>query len=490
MISKVDENFLQSLIDTEALYQNAPCGYVSFLPDGTIVKINATLLKWMGYPEHEILFKQKFPSLLPKGVGIYYEMYYLPLLKMKGEVNEINFDFIRKDDSTFPALINSKAIKDEAGNIRAINATVFEISDRKKYELELLNAKKQADLEKKQFQFLADLIPDIIWTATPKGHISYINRRFFEYTGLGRNQFSQFSVFKVIHPEDKRKYYHPWIHALEASKPFEAELRIKNATGVYEWYLIRSVPFKGSQEEVASKWFGSCTNINEQVEAKHKKDLFISMASHELKTPLTGIKAYVQLLLENFNSYERSQIEKYLGKINLFTGRLHNLISELLDVSLIQAGKIQYGMKAFNFAEMAKESIENAQNLSTQHKIISQLNVKERVYGDEERIAQVVDNLLTNAIKYSPKADKVLVKATRDKQSIKFSVTDYGIGIPDNQLAKIFDRYARVNNDSKVSGLGLGLYISSEIIKRHQGKIWAESELGKGSTFSFTLPIQ
>ena len=181
----------------------------------------------------------------------------------------------------------------------------------------------------------------------------------------------------------------------------------------------------------------------------------------------------------------------YAKKASQSVNRLNELIGELLDVSKIRMGKLNYTITTFNFNDMVESTIENLQLTSPTHSIIRTGKVYDEVTGDRDRLQQVVINLLTNAIKYSPGANKVLFTVAQEKDMVKVSVKDDGIGIAQQSLDKIFEKYHRVEEHAvHFQGLGIGLYISYEIIQRHHGKLWAESEVGKGSTFSFIIPIK
>lgn len=223
-------------------------------------------------------------------------------------------------------------------------------------------------------------------------------------------------------------------------------------------------------------------------ELDSKKDEFIGIASHELKTPLTSIKAYIQLLERHFESEPESMAAKYTAKTNIYINRLNSLISDLLDVSKINAGKLEFNMSDFSFSELVHESIEGIQNTSSTHTILLEIAEDCVVHADRHRIEQVFSNLLTNAIKYSPNANKIDVMVTVNGSEAIVGVRDYGIGISKEQQEKVFERFYRVDNAHRFSGLGLGLFISYEIIKRHDGRMWVESEPDKGSTFYFSLP--
>ncbi len=241
----------------------------------------------------------------------------------------------------------------------------------------------------------------------------------------------------------------------------------------------------------------SLLKVNTDLEASQKltekllkqRDEFISIASHEMKTPLTTAKGYLELLLSSLSEEDPSTY-LFANRANNSLDKLHDLVSELLDASKIQNGKLNYNITTFDFNEMLNVTIEDIQYSSKNHAIQKTGKVTKAVIGDRGRLQQVIINLLTNAIKYSPNADTVLVNVEEKEKVIQLSVKDFGIGIACQHINKIFGRYYRVEEHSKLfQGLGIGLYISYDIIKRHHGAMWVESEPEKGSTFYFTLPI-
>lgn len=218
------------------------------------------------------------------------------------------------------------------------------------------------------------------------------------------------------------------------------------------------------------------------------KDEFMAMASHELKTPLTVIKANLQILENKMEGDERLNfVNKTLKQVN----KLSDLISDLLDVSKIQTGKLELNRSTIDIVPFINEIIDGIQQTSPQHEILLHTSHDKMItVADRDRLEQVVINILTNAIKYSPNAPKVLVEVSLQQNEILFKVTDQGIGISKDDIEKVFTRFFRVRGlASTFSGSGIGLYISMEIIKRHGGKIWVESEEEKGSTFYFTIPV-
>jgi signal transduction histidine kinase len=229
-------------------------------------------------------------------------------------------------------------------------------------------------------------------------------------------------------------------------------------------------------------------NLMQQVnENQQRKDEFISIASHELKTPLTSIKGYLQLLNEIEDKQPNKQfVQKAWENVN----KLEKLIRELLDVSKIQSGQLELTMKEFNIDTLIDETIAAIQMVSGTHMISRQGNFNnEIVSADRQRIEQVLTNLLSNAIKYSPGERKVIVYSEKTAGELIIKVRDFGMGVPKEEQSDIFERFYRSKNMTMtISGFGLGLYICRDIVNRHNGRIWLEAQ-EKGSAFYFSLPL-
>lgn len=229
-------------------------------------------------------------------------------------------------------------------------------------------------------------------------------------------------------------------------------------------------------------------NLMQQVrQSQHKKDEFIGIASHELKTPLTSIKGYLDLLnMVEEREPHKQFVQQGLASVN----KLERLIKDLLDVSKIQSGQLQLNINEFNIDELINETIGSFQMMAGSHRIIKRNSMDgQMITADRQRIEQVLINLLSNAIKYSPNEEEVIVNCKRENGFLKLQVRDYGIGIPPEETTEIFERFYRTKDTSMhISGFGLGLYICKDIITRHGGKIWVENE-PKGSSFYFILPL-
>ena len=229
-------------------------------------------------------------------------------------------------------------------------------------------------------------------------------------------------------------------------------------------------------------------NLMQQIhENIRKKDEFIGIASHELKTPLTTIKGYIEML----NVMEQDAMKKqFVQKAMTNVNKLERLIKDLLDVSKIQSGQLQLDMKEFKINDLLNETVNAVQMVST-HKIIREDNLEDEIiYGDRQRIEQVLLNLLSNAIKYSPGENSVIIDSEKTDKELLIKIRDFGIGVPKEEQLNIFERFYRTKDVSiHISGFGLGLYICRDIIQRHYGKIWVE-EAEKGSVFIFSLPLK
>ncbi len=231
--------------------------------------------------------------------------------------------------------------------------------------------------------------------------------------------------------------------------------------------------------------------LSEAHEAIRVRDDFLSIASHELKTPLTPLSLHLQVMQQRAAAGQpipSALVEKTLTQVK----RMSGLISDLLDVSRIEAGRLELELKSVPLRELVREVVADFRPISTHHVIECDEPAEEViVQGDRGRLAQVLTNLLENAIKYSPTGGLVRVMVSRGPSEVVVSVADSGIGIPADQQVHLFERFFRARNApiSGFGGLGLGLYICRDIVERHGGRIWVESKVGTGSTFRFTLPV-
>ena len=355
-------------------------------------------------------------------------------------------------------------------------------------ELELRVKERTNELlaSREHFKFLADTIPVMVWTALPNGDFDYFNRRWLDYTGLSFEE-SKADGRSVVHPDDLPDLLKEWNRCLHSGEPFKFEMRMRNAKGIYGSFISNALAFKNSDGKIIA-WFGVCTDIEEQKREMEKKDQFISMASHELKTPVTSLKAYTEILMMELEPGNTTGALSILDKMNKQIDKLTRLIGDLLDASKVNSEQLNFYLEKIDFNELVEEVTGIIQLTSNKHKIELQLSESQIIEGDRERLGQVITNLLSNAIKYSPEADRIIVSSVINDDVIKLCVQDFGIGIPLEEQPKLFNRFFRVMNNT-YPGLGLGLFICNEIIKRHSGRMEFKSQEGKGSVFCFTLPV-
>ena len=368
---------------------------------------------------------------------------------------------------------------DQDGKVEAIAGTTRDITMQ-------IEARKKIEESEERFRSLAQTLPQLVWVTDAQGNTEFTSLRWKEYSGIEPDGEAGWTA--IVHPDDYVNINAAWAHSLNTGEPYAFDVRLKNKDGDYRWHAVKGEAVLDKEDKIV-KWVGAFTDIQDQKLREEKKDEFISVASHEMKTPLTTAKAYLQML-ELMLDEKNEVANLYAKKASQSVDRLNELIGELLDVSKIRLGKLDYRITTFDFNEMIESTVENVKLTSRTHKIIKTGKVNDEVTGDKERLQQVVINLLTNAIKYSPRAEQVFLTVEQKNNMVQVSVKDHGIGIPDKSLNKIFEKYYRVEEDSmNFQGMGIGLFVSYEIIQRHHGKLWAESEPGKGSTFSFTIPL-
>ena len=331
---------------------------------------------------------------------------------------------------------------------------------------------------------LINAIPQQIWTADALGEVNNINQVVCSDFGLSREKILDLKWTSFIHPDDLELSIATWENSIATGAAYRHEFRLLFADGNYYWHLSKANKIQLAGNVV---WVGTNTNINEHKKMELQKDEFLSIASHELKTPLTTIKGYTQLLLRTVNDAKiLPYIERTAGQLD----RLGKLIDDLMNVSKINAGKMALNKDKFNFSRMLADTIAGMQHVNPSHQIQFTYPSDIYYYGDRYRIEQVVQNFISNAIKYSPSANEVLINLEVEQENIIVSIKDFGIGIDRKHLTKLFDRYYRVDNSAtRFEGLGLGLFISADIVKRHDGSFWIDSELGQGTTFFFKLPL-
>jgi two-component system CheB/CheR fusion protein len=344
-------------------------------------------------------------------------------------------------------------------------------------------------ISREHFRLLTNNIVQMTWTNLPTGEFTSYNQRWYDYTGLTLDDDHDVVWEMIVHPDDLEKTLTLYNNSLKTGELFEIENRYKRYDGVYRWHLNRSKPLRNDAGDIIF-WVGTATDIEDQKQEMERKDEFIGIASHELKTPLTSLKGYLQLIA----SYKKEDlppiVKQYVTKASVSITKLQSLINDLLDVSKIKAGRLEYAIGDVNITELTNLCIENARHINPAYTFNIKTDNEYIVKGNQERLEQVLMNLINNAVKYSPINRTVTLTTQQICNNVRVAVADSGIGLSPDQKDKIFERFYRVEDKQNMtSGLGMGLYISKEIINNHNGIIGVESEMGKGSTFYFELPL-
>jgi len=319
------------------------------------------------------------------------------------------------------------------------------------------------------------------------------------YGVTGRDVFPFEYTLKNIHPDDVRNVYDKILGCIKEGNEDNCDLRFRvlNKVNELRWLQCTGKAVFNSDGSV-KRFAGIVRDITKEIagiEAQKKlqvqKDNFLSIASHELKTPVTSIKAYAQLLEKMLKREGDVQKAEMLGRLTAQVGRLTVLMDDLLDVSKITNDRLNFKRDYHLFDEIINDNIRDQALHGNKHKIEKKLNFKGSIFCDGVRISQVIKNLISNAVKYSPDDTRIIITTRQKGADLLVCVQDFGIGISNEDKSKIFDQFYRVSTAEAYSyqGMGLGLFISSEIIRQEGGNLWVESEENCGSTFCFTLPL-
>lgn len=372
---------------------------------------------------------------------------------------------------------------------------IFIISRMRKAEEKSMDLYRKISESDSQYRAIVELSPHIIWYSNDKGESTYLNHTWEEYSGL-KAEDSLATWCEEIHPEDYDHVMDSWKSCIKTLSRFEMHMRLKRHDGEYRWFFARGKPIINPEGQVV-QWIGKAVDFHEQKLAIESKNEFISLASHELKTPLTSLSLQLQILDKNIqNKNEKilnfESLEK-LSKISLTqVNQINHLIEDMLNVSRIGEGKIPYQISEVDINDL----IDNATQIVSAHfidaKIPLNISIQEKmsVPADQRKLVQVLVNLLINALKYGNNTPvAITVSKVTNRSMAKIEVSDSGHGISKDNQQKIFERFVQINTYGKNAGLGLGLYLSKEIVTAHSGSIFVESEPGLGARFVIELPL-
>lgn len=373
------------------------------------------------------------------------------------------------------------------GKLEFISGINMDITERKLVEEKLLQS--QDELNE-----LANAVPQLVWMADTNGNILYYNNRIHEFTPEAKAEAGNWLWEKLLHPDDVAATMQVWNDAIAHKTIYEKEHRIKLKDGTYKWFLSRGHP-QITKNGSLVKWYGTATDIHAQKMHEAQKDDFLKMVSHELKTPVTSIKGYVQLMLAMMAAQPNavaSMLQQPLERIDNQVERLGKLITEILDISRLEDGRLDMQKNDFRLDELVKETVQDILFATNTHNVVIKELFECTVHADKNRIGQALINLVNNAIKYSPENKLVEISMAMPKPGyVAINIKDEGIGIEEAEFKKIFQRFYQSDGSQNrnYTGFGIGLYITAEIIKRHGGVISVNSRKNEGSVFTFTIPL-
>lgn len=473
------------------LDQMPACVVVAEAPSGKIIFANKKIHEIWGHGikrSNNVGEYIEYVGFHPDGRRVQGYEWPLGRTVLTGEtVTDEDFEILHGNGKRVTVRISSSPVRDIDGKIFAAVVISYDVTKMKE--------------EENRFRNLANSMPQLIWTANANGEVDYYNEIASEYEGLELKADEQWSWIPVVHPDDAEKTIEAWSLSLKQGTNFSCEHRIKRKDDSYRWHLSRGVPIKNAKGIVV-KWYGTATDIHDLKTtgealkfALTARDDFLSIASHELKTPLTSLKMQAQLQLRDIKRnnpavFSKDKIAVSAERTDSLVNNLDRLVDDMLDISRIRTGKFSLQKQPNDLTQIVKAVVERMQENffaadGDKIKVISPDEATCMI--DVLRKEQVVQNLLQNALKYGG-GKKVEVVINHQPEKFIVSIKDEGIGIPKKKQEKIFDKFERAISAFEISGLGLGLYISREIIEAHQGKIWVESEPGKGTIFSFSLP--
>jgi len=375
-------------------------------------------------------------------------------------------------------------IADKDNKVAYILNTVVDITEEVK-------AKETAIENENRLRLAAEAAALGIWELNIQDQAFNYSQRLAEIFGhTPDNDVNLPDIRAQVNADDMQNIVLKAYHEALITGKYLYEVRITWPDGSLHWIRVQGVVVY-DEKKVPSMMLGTILDITESKRDEIRKNDFIAMASHELKTPLTSIKAYLQLLSRRLASSNDSFVNNALQVASLQVNRMTDLIHGFLDLSKLEPGKLKLKIQRFELNKLVTDIIADFTTASPNRTISFEPNEDINVPADREKIGQVISNFLSNAIKYSDKGSKIIVTSKEINGNVQVTITDEGIGIKAKDQEKLFQRFYRVENEKmkNISGFGIGLYLASEIIQRHKGKIGVESVEGKGSTFYFSLPL-
>ena len=389
------------------------------------------------------------------------------------DVSHVFFDFVHEP------------LRNPEGGIIGVMMVASDVTERVLVRRQAEEARAKAAASEQQFKILTEVLPQMVWSMNPTTNEAYLSPRWYDYTGHTESMSFGDKWTAALHPDDFEKCAAQWRRAQIERATWEVEFRLRRHDGVYRWHLARCAPYLDADGAIV-RWYGTAADIEEQRQAVRSRDDLLATVSHDLRSPLGAITLAVDVLQAGSND-----ISKQVAMIERAAHRMSQLISDLLDMASIESGHLSIEPAVVTVDELFDEAAELLQPSAVAKHIALQFdhaNANVRTNCDRSRILQVLSNIVGNSVKFTPSGGTICVSVrAHDDAMVTIAVSDTGPGIDAALLPYVFDRFWQAKNTAK-AGTGLGLAICKGIVQQHHGSIWVESQVGRGSTFCFSLP--
>jgi PAS domain S-box-containing protein len=443
----------------EELYEHAPAGYVSSLPGGELMKINETLLGWTGYARDALIGRKRLQDLLAPGARIYYETHYAPLLQLQGSVSEIAAELLCADGGRLPVLMSSTLVRDDDGVPRVVRTTVFNASDRRRYERELLRARADAEARARAVLALAHVREGVLLVGTG-GRVDVVNPAAEGILGLAAETAVGRPISEVV-PE-----WHALVDLIPVGRPGDGRTfaTVPLARGGHEQWLAVAGVDSGD---------GVVYTIRDVTADHHLEQLrsdLVAVVSHELRTPLTGAYGAAQTLLARYEQLADDSRRQLLELVVQQCERLTRILDQILLTSQLEAGQVPVALETFDAAALVR-GLQASATAADRARLVVEVDAEIGTRGSADATRQILVSLVDNALRYS--AGDVTVAVEAEDANVRFTVADHGPGVPAGERERIFERFYRLDPGQQrgVGGTGLGLYIAKQLATRMHGRI-------------------
>ena len=484
------------LLKNDEIYEHSPAGYFTFDRNGIILTLNQTGAEQLGVIKEKLINKSFVEFITPQYRSIF-TIHLDNVFKYKIRHScEVKVE--RKYKNTFFALLESVPsngnVTSEASCITAIiDITRLKVSEETIKESEI------------RFQNVANTAPVLIWITNADALFTFVNNFWLQYTGRTLGQELGMGWLEGIHPEDLDRFMGIYKSSFDARKPFDVEFRMKKNDGNFKWIISKGVPRFQTDGRFAG-YIGSCIDINDQkiieetvkkfneelLSLNTSKDKFFSIIAHDLKSPLSGLLGFTEILLDEFDDLQIEEVKEFIGHSHQAAINLNALLENLLEWSRIQTGNFALEPSNVNVESVFDDMISLFNQYASNKKIRLEKKVDAalEVIADENMFKTIMRNLVSNGIKFTNEGGSVYLTAIANEKFVNLGIQDSGIGLSRENINKLFriDLNYTTLGTNKERGTGFGLVLCKELVEKNGGKIWVESEVGKGTKFIFSLP--